>query len=227
MNKLSYTALIGLILFGLLSGCASARKEREAELGQIAAWLPGDYDNSLQIEADKQKGVQPHEPLAISIVQVYAPIISKTVFYAQEMAPDDTRRVMSQKLLAFDISEDEKQIMQSTWTLQEPQRWRDAHLHPELFKSMQPPDVQVVAGCGLSWKKEKAAGDKPEHFAAKGGGSSCRSKTRGPGGSVLFVETRVELTPDELAMSDQLFDTKGRLIFGRTDEPFMRFHRHD
>ena len=217
-------AAAAIVLFGLLSGCAGARKEREAQLQELVAWFPGNYDNSLQIEADKRQGLKPHDALALSIVQVYAPMISKTVFYAQEMAPDDSRRVMGQKLLAFDISEDDE-IVQSIWALQDPVRWRDAHLHPDLFKSMQPPDVQTVPGCGLSWTKEKAVDGKPEYFAGKSGRKSCRSKSRGPGGITLFVETRMELTPDEFAMADQLYDAQGKLVFGRADEPFLRFRR--
>lgn len=223
-----FTAL-GLVLLALLSGCASGRKDREAELRQIVDWLPGYYDNSQQIEAEKQQGAQPHDALAIAIVPIYAPMISKNVFYAQEMAPNDSRRVMSQRLLAFDISEDDK-IVQSIFTLQDPLRWRDGHQNPDLFKAMQPPDVQVVAGCGIQWKKEQKEkkpkeDSKPEHFIAWGSRNSCRSKTRSPTGGTLYVETKIELSPDELAMSDQLYDTGGKPVFARPGDPYFRFRR--
>ena len=222
--KISVVGVLGLVLLSLLSGCAGARKEREAELQEIVAWLPGYYDNTLQVETDKHKGVQPHDAIAVAIVQIYAPMISKQVFYAQEMAPDDSRRVMSQRLIAFDISDDDE-IVQCVWALQDPVRFRDAHLNPDIFKMMQPPDIQTVPGCGLAWTKEKAKDGKPEHFAGKSGRNTCRSKNRGPGGAMLFQETRIELTPDELSMADQLYDAKGKLVFGRTDEPFLHFRR--
>jgi hypothetical protein len=77
----------------------------------------------------------------------------------------------------------------------------------------------------LGWKKEKATDGKPEHFTARGGLKSCRSKSRGPGGATLFQETRIELTPDELSVADQFFNAQGKLVFGRTDEPFLHFRR--
>ena len=223
-RKTIWMSALALALLSLLSGCAGARKEREAELQQIVAWLPGNYDNTLQVEADKHSGAQAHDAVAISIVQIYAPMISKQVFYAQEMAPDNLSRVMGQKLLAFDVSEDDE-IVQSIWSINDPGRFRDAHLNPDLFKMMQPPDVQSVPGCGLAWKKEKAKDGKPEHFTAKSGRNTCRSKKRGPGGVTLFQETRMELTPDELSMADQLYDAQGKLVFGRADEPFLHFRR--
>jgi CpeT/CpcT family (DUF1001) len=223
-HKHRICAAIGLLALALLSGCASGKKAREAELSQIVDWLPGFYDNTAQIEAEKHQGLQPHDALAIAIVPIYAPMISKTVFYAQEMAPDDARRVMSQRLLAFDISE-EGEIVQSIWMLQDPVRWRDAHRNPDLFKSMQPPDVQSIPGCGIRWKKESPKDGKPEHFTAAGSRNNCRSKTRAPNGSTLFVETRMELTPDEFALSDQLYDAQGKLIFGHPGDAFYRFRR--
>jgi CpeT/CpcT family protein DUF1001 len=222
--KSLWMGALSVALLSLLAGCAGARKEREAELEQISAWLPGNYDNTAQVDSDKRSGFQPHDTLAVSIIQVYAPIISKHVFYAQEMAADNSNRVMSQRLLAFEISEDDE-IVQSVWSLVDPVRFRDAHLNPDIFKMMQPPDVQSIPGCGLAWKKEKAKDAKPEHFTGQSGRNTCRSKKRGPGGSVLFQETRIELTPDELSMADQLIDSQGKLVFGRTDEPFLRFHR--
>jgi hypothetical protein len=204
----------------LLTGCAGASKAREAELAQIVSWLPGTYDNSAQVEADRQQGMQPHDALAVAIVPVYAPMLGENVFYSQEMAANDARRVMSQRLLSLMVSQDDR-IVQSVWMLSDPLRWRDAHLNPDLFKSMQPNDVKNVPGCELLWQKEKDA----ERFTAAGSRSSCRSKARSPSGGTLFVETRLELAPDELALSDRFYDAQGKLVSGRADEPFYRFRR--
>jgi hypothetical protein len=112
--------------------------------------------------------------------------------------------------------------VQSVFMLTDPLRWRDAHLTPDLFKSMQPHDVQGVPGCELLWKREKDA----ERFTATGSRAGCRSKTRSPNGGTLFVETRLELAPDELAMSDRLYDAQGKLVFGPADDkPIYRFRR--
>ena len=45
----------------LLTGCASANreKEHEAALARLAHWLPGNYDNTAQSKADIQKGIHP------------------------------------------------------------------------------------------------------------------------------------------------------------------------
>jgi len=201
----------------VLGACADQRKLREAELAELAQWLPGAYDNTAQNAEDLRSGRKEHEALAIVVTPIYAPFISEHVFYSQEMAADDPRRVLGQRVLAFRVDDDDR-IVQSVMSLAEPARWRDGHLNPDLFKALMARDIGSAAGCDMYWKKE------PTKFVAENDKSRCRITSRVTGGPVT-VEARAELTPSELAMSDRSYDPSGKLVYGHSDEPFYRFRK--
>jgi hypothetical protein len=136
-----------------LAACANEAKKRDAELAELLNWLPGSYDNGAQASTDPQAGVQPpHAHVALTIVKVYTPRLGHHVLYAQENAPDDPRRVMSERLFSFEIDE-KRGIVQSVYTFAEPLRWRDGLEHSELFTSVVTDDVRTIPGCELVWKK--------------------------------------------------------------------------
>jgi hypothetical protein len=200
---------------GLLAGCANQEKLHKEELEELVQWLPGQYDNTAQAQADERSGVQPpHEPLALAIVPIYAPTIGRNVFYLQEMAADDPRRVMSQRVLSFEASADG--IRQSAWSLSQPVRWRDGHLNPDLFKSLLPDDLGAMQGCGLSWKK--AAG----RFVGSNDPKHCRTTSRATG---VQIEARAELGPEDLSTGERSFDSRGSHVQGSRDEPLYRFRK--
>ena len=136
-----------------LGACADQEKKREAEQTELLNWLPGSYDNAEQANSDPQAGVRPpHAHVALTIVKVYTPRLGHHVLYAQETAPDDARRVMSERLFSFAVDE-KRGIVQNVYSFAEPLRWRDGLEHPELFTSVVVDDVLTVPGCELLWKK--------------------------------------------------------------------------
>ncbi len=159
--------LAAVAFAALLVGCANQTKLRQAELVQILQWLPGQYSS---------------DAVAIAITPVYAPRLSRHVFYVQEMAPSDPRQITLQRLWSLDVTEDD-QIMHTVWALAEPARWRNAHLTPDLFKGLQPQDMQRVPGCELLWKKEG------ERFTASVLSPRCQAAVK-------------ELSPDTLVAGD-------------------------
>ena len=59
----------------------------------VAAALAGRYDNVAQVEAERRSGVAAaHEPLALTITPVTAPLVADVVLFVQEGAADDPRR---------------------------------------------------------------------------------------------------------------------------------------
>jgi len=187
------------------------------ELTELLVSLPGHYDNTAQVQADAQHGLRPpHDPLALVIVPVDDVLIGDHVFYVQEMAADDPRRVMAQRV--WTIGVENKNIVQSVWTLKEPLRWRDAQNDPAVLHGMVNEDVSPVRGCNLTWKK------MGEKFTAANDPKTCRSTSRQTGGTVR-IDTRVELEGNELALAENATDTAGQLVEGRTDEPFVRFRK--
>jgi CpeT/CpcT family (DUF1001) len=184
------TAIAALGLFG---ACADQTKLRESELTQLLGWLPGRYDNTAQADSDPQRGVQPpHDRIALIIVKVYTPRLGHHVFYVQEMAADDPRRVMSERLFSFKVDE-KRGILESVYTFAEPRRWRDGQEHLELFTSVVVDDVQSVPGCELVWRK---AG---EQFIASYDPKLCHNS----GGAA--PESAAELTADSLVLAGYRF----------------------
>lgn len=206
--------IVLLALVGL-AGCASQTKLLESDLAQLAAWLPGRYDNADQAGQNRTGG-RADEALALVIVPIYSLFLGEHAFYVQEMAVDDPRRVLGQRVITFDLTDD--RIVQGTYMLAEPLRWRDAHLDPSLFKGlMANQDLKPLTGCALVWKKDG------ERFTAANEPSRCRIPSRATG-TMLNTELRAELSADRLALSDRSYDANGRLVAGnRDDEPFYRF----
>jgi hypothetical protein len=186
-------AATAMATLALLAACADQTKLRESELTQLLGWLPGRYDNTAQADSDAQRGVQPpHDRIALIIVKVYTPRLGHHVFYVQEMAADDPRRVMSERMFGFKVDE-KRGILESVYTFAEPLRWRDGQRNIELFTSVVVEDVQSVPGCELVWRK---AG---EQFIASYDPKLCHN-SGGPA-----PESAAELTSDSLTLAGYRF----------------------
>ena len=117
--------------------------------------FPGHYDNTAQVEADTRAHPgPPPDAIALTITHVYTPRLGHHVYYAQETAADDPRRVFSQKMYSFAIDE-KRGIVETLYALAEPVRWRDGQQNKEMFTAMVMEDVQPEA-CQLLWKKTDA-----------------------------------------------------------------------
>lgn len=170
-------ALLSLLAGALLLvGCAAQKRERERQdnLADVLAWFPGRYDNVAQAERDEKSGVHPpHAKVAILVIPVQTPRLGHHVFYAQEMAADDPKRVMSERMFSFDIDED-RGIIGLMYDFAEPRRWRDGQLNPQIFTGVLPEDVAPV-GCELIWKRsgeQFTANHDPKHCHRAGGGAA-------------------------------------------------------
>jgi hypothetical protein len=217
-SRAGYAAAL-LIAAALVSGCSDQEKLRRAELVQIMQQLPGRYDNHEQVQEDRRSGREPHDARILAIVRVEADELGRHVLYAQEMTDDAYHRITAQRVLSFDISSDkDKHIVQSIYSLTDPPRWRQGDSSPELFAGLQPPDVRVARGCELKWKKDA------ERFTAANDPKQCHTTSAGTSGS-LSVEARAELTGETLDIVDRGFDSHGKLVYGREDDPFMRFRK--
>jgi hypothetical protein len=135
----------------LLGGCTDQTKVHEGEMTQLLAVLPGHYDNTAQVEADTRAHAHPHDAIALTITHVYTPRLGHYVYYAQETAADDPRRLFSQKMYSFAVDE-KRGIVETLYALAEPLRWRDGQQNKDMFTGMVMEDVQPEA-CQLLWKK--------------------------------------------------------------------------
>jgi len=148
-------SLIGCRLVALLlCGCTDQTKVHEGELTELLAVLPGHYDNTAQVEADARAHSHQHDAVALTITHVYTPRLGHHVYYAQETAADDPRRVFGQKMYGFAVDE-KRGIVETLYELVDPLRWRDGQQNKDMFTGMVIEDVQPEA-CQLLWKKNDA-----------------------------------------------------------------------
>lgn len=202
-----------------LAGCGTNKlKKAQTELVDLGDLLPGSYTNVAQAEEDAKAGHPQHTALALQITRLDFPLLSDYVFYVQESAADDPRRVTQQRLITFEAIKDGR-IVQRIHTFDEPARWRDGQFNPGLFKSLMVQDTKQMAGCDLEWKKD---GEKWTGSNLKEG---CRV-TSGTLGSVK-IDMRMELSADELAVAELSYGPGGKLVQGNAAEPFYRFRRGD
>ncbi|MEO6079772.1 MAG: chromophore lyase CpcT/CpeT [Steroidobacteraceae bacterium] len=207
----------------LLAACAAQPKREEIMLGKLAEMLAGSYDNIAQ-----SRGSSEHPALRMMVVPVQAPGVGEHVFYVQEMAADDLRRVLAQRLYVLNGVPGREQAILTTLDLKEPARWRDGHLNRDLFRGLLMQDLRVRAGCDLLWNPkatEKTVGKAgvADAFVATTG-SACRAASRNTG-ETLKVEQRMELDADSFAIFEQQRDANGVLVSGDLADPFFRFAR--
>ncbi len=183
-------AALGAVL-AVVGGCKDEGKIREAEMTQLLALLPGEYDNRAQAALDVRNGAQPsHEAVTLTITRVYTPRLGHHVYYAQENVADDARRVLGEKMLSFEVDE-KRGIVETTYEFVEPQRWRDGQQNKDLFTSVVTEDVQPEA-CVLIWKGEAG------HYVATHDPKVCPD----PGGGTT---TLAEFTAGALSLGDYKF----------------------
>ena len=164
-------AVANILTLLLLGGCADQTKVHEGELTQLLAVLPGHYDNTAQVEADARAHAHPPDAIALTITHVYTPRLGHYVYYAQETAADDPRRLFSQKMYSFAVDE-KRGIVETLYELTEPLRWRDGQQNKDLFTSVVTDDVQPEA-CQLLWKK------KNDGFVATHDAKACPDASGG------------------------------------------------
>jgi len=192
------TAAALLASLALLAGCGGSMNERKAELARLGSLLPGEYDNLEQVRSPE--GAQ-FTPLRVAIVPIYAPLLGRDIFYLQEMAADDARRVTAQRVLSLEVTP-AGTLLQGVYALNEPARWRDGHEKVDLFKSLLPQDLRLVEGCDVTWRVDG------KRFVGANDPARCRFNRR-TNGETVHQESRVELDDDGIAFSDAIIAADG------------------
>jgi hypothetical protein len=212
-----YPAIAVFMACLALAGCASTKEKLDTDLQELVMMFPGHYDNTAQVQADMARGAQPpHDALALDIVPIEAIMLGENVFYVQETIAGDPKRVVGQKVVMFGVVK--KEIVQTDYALNEPYRWRNGQLNPDLFKGLMTQDVHSTKGCSLRWKRSEG------NFVGANNPKTCHRRAGGAGG-IAQIQSRAELGPLEYSTADLAFDKPGHLAQGRTDEPFYRFRK--
>jgi hypothetical protein len=206
---------VAVALAALLLGTAVVAKPKKEDifLAQLAGMLAGSYDNIAQSRRDAD-----HPAVRLMIVPVQAPLVGEKVFYVQEMASDDPRRVFSQKIFVLNVIPRREQAVLTQLDLKEPLRWRDGQNNRDLFRSMLMQDLHARPGCDLLWQRDA------EGFKAALQANACRTSSRSTG-ETLKVDLRMQLGADTLNVFEQQRDAAGVLVGGDLSDPWFRHAR--
>jgi hypothetical protein len=215
--------LLPSLLAAAFAVTAAQPKKEEVMLAELVAMLGGSYDNLAQSRASTE-----HPALRLLVVPVDAPGVGDHVFYMQEMAADDARRVLTQRLYILNLVPKREQAIMTQLEFNEPARWRDGQLKRDLFRALLMQDLRLRSGCDLLWNRkpvDKAAGRKAAVSAFVAATSStCRASSRLTGETVK-VEQRMELDAEGLAVFELQRDAAGALVSEDLRDPFFRFSR--
>jgi hypothetical protein len=208
-------ACLALVLSGLLlAGCASKPEEIERRLGLFAADFEGSYETD---PADPGLAAASEEATRLGVVRIRVPLVAKHVFYVQEAAANDPRRVFSQRVWSAAVTADGRAVELTPHELVEPARWRDGDRNPDLFKAMLPQDLRARPECAIRWEEAGAA------WKGRADGA-CRTAVAGSA-QPLRLQTEAELTAEGLALAERQLDPAGRVVQQRAGDPFRRYRR--
>jgi hypothetical protein len=215
LNRLKLAMLLAAT--AAFGGCATPQQGKgDVLLLQVEGWLPGHYDNRAQVATDRKHGGPVHAAISAVIVRVDSLTVGEHVYYMQESDSDDPQHLIAQYILSFDVVKD--RIVEAVWSLAEPKRWRDGAEQPELLASLQPPDLKLLTGCSLEWKKTT------DGFSAANDQKLCHS-TPPSVAAAVSSHWRWELTSDQLGISEQAYDSDGDLVYGTQDDSFIRLRK--
>jgi hypothetical protein len=214
-----YKLRIALVLAAvtLLGGCAAPPTTKsDAGIRQIEGWLPGHYDNRAQVATDHKHGGYVHPAVSAVVVRIDSLMVGDHVYYLQESDTDDPQKMLGQYIISFESVKDK--IVEAVWTFAEPKHWRGADEMPELLTAMQPADLKLLTGCSLEWKKVE------DHFTASNDQKLCHSTPISVPAAVA-AHWRMELTADQLGISEQAYDSDGDLVFGTAEDSYIRLRK--
>jgi CpeT/CpcT family (DUF1001) len=200
-----------------MSGCASPPSSKEdAQLLQLDSWLLGHYDNRAQVATDMKHGGYVHPAVSAAIVRVESLMVGDHVLYLQQFDTDDPTHLREQLIISLEVVK--SQIFETVWAFSEPRLWKNGADSPELFTALQPKDLKMLTGCRLEWKKT------PEGFSASNDPKLCHSTPISVPAAVS-AHWRLELTADQLNISEQAYDSDGDLVYGTEADPFIRLRK--
>jgi hypothetical protein len=204
---------LAIAALALATVCVAKPKKEDVFLAQLVAMLSGSYDNIAQARRDAD-----HPALRLMIAPVKAGLVGDNVFYVQEMAADDPRRVLSQKVYVLNVVPRREQAVLTQLDLKEPLRWRNGQDNRDLFRSMLLQDLRARPGCDLLWQREGAG------FKAALQVNSCRTASRTTG-ETLKVDLRMQLSADALNVFEQQRDATGAMASGDLPDAWFRYAR--
>jgi CpeT/CpcT family (DUF1001) len=213
-NRITLPLLLAVMALG---GCAAPQGSKtDVQVRQIEGWLPGHYDNRAQVATDHKHGGPVHPAVSAVIARVDSLMVGEHVYYLQESNTDDPEQMLGQYIVSFESVKDK--VVEAVWVFSEPKHWRGADDNPEILAALQPKDLKLLTGCSLEWKKVE------DHYSASNDPKLCHSTPISVPAAVS-AHWRIELTADQLDISEQAYDSDGDLVFDLLADPYLRLRK--
>lgn len=149
--------MVGRLLFLLV--CLSAAPVRAELMADIAAALPGSYENLAQWEAagrPKAADRTGHVRMNAVVVPAALPWFDGQAFYIQQIQDDFAPHVYRQAVLLFARGPNGTVTMTQR-DLRDGDAWIDAHLDPARLSRLTEADLRPAdSGCALLWTRSEA-----------------------------------------------------------------------
>lgn len=221
--------IVSLALAAVLLASPAAATNSKPELAKVLedllAWLPGEYSSIPQVYLEKALGAPPdgvHEEYHRVFAVIDAPHLAEHVIYTQLRLGADDESIFPGQQQVFLITTDlEKGVVSvSGRRIAEPEKFVDAHLHPEMWPDIQP-DPDFGGNCSFNWRRH---GNQLRGLLGEHGECTMVSKRSG---QQMTWDAEWILNPEELWIYDNGYLEDGSLFVGREDRTHLRMYKAD
>ena len=207
------------------------RRQLEAVMEDLKAWLPGSWDSFPQIYYERtvampEEGEHEHWHRIFELID--APQVGEVVFYGQLNVGGRDGPIMGRTQVLYKtwIDEERGVVVINGQSLAEPERFENLHERPELWKDVRMRDESDIR-CDFIWRRDGA------QIVGVLDGKTDERRKHGPG-TCSYISPRTDaefyadaewvLTPDELWLYD-LNTMAGYRFIGREDRTHIRLYR--
>jgi hypothetical protein len=197
----------------LALGSGACAGDRDEEIRDMLNMMQGTYQSDPTEEPDEEL-----PDLLDRRVVVSAPALGRHVVYWQ-LNSGPERKVYRQRILTF-AAGDDGQIVQTTWSLRDPEAFVDAFASPERFAPLTSDNVEASLpdGCDQVWRRSE------DGWYAEVDPDTCRVwSERRQMWRRIGAEARV--APDAYFQAERGFDDDGNQVFGTKPGELYRLNR--
>ncbi len=206
------------------------RKELEAILDDLLAWLPGEWSSAPQIHYERTVRMPAegeHEAWYRTFARIDAPQIGPYVLYGQINLGGRDGPLYPRSQLLYKVEIDEKRgvVLVNGQGPADPEKYVNLQDHPELWKQVKMRDESLIK-CDFIWRRdgEQIVGvlDGPTEERRKGGPGTCSYLSAT--GQDFFSDAEWTLTPETLWLYD-INLLAGQQFIGRKDRTHIKLNR--
>jgi len=210
--------LILLVLFA--ATLLTAQEKKLSDFETFLKWLPGEYDNYLQVITEKKNNAaNPHFELHTVIAKINFPALGENIYYIQQYSDGNPNKIITQFMLNI-FQEDGVGIVMEKYSFPLAAAFRDVHLYPSKLNSLDKRSLKTRSGCEIVWAKD---GDK---FIGRTDKNNCSIKNYKTDRTLNIDQTLI-LTTDEIGYLENAYTNSDTLVYGREDKvPFMMKRVH-